>query len=189
MNCPVRWHQNCEVRLGALMQYQKKKKIKKEVSQRRHIVSSSIEPFMFGSNKYCACYLQLLFFKFSYLSDLRWWEWNDAMTEWCRKHLASVIHECMVGEIWERQLSWLATMQAGNKTNQTKKQATAIFFRLRLLDTAFKGMHLCNELCMMMDFTVMGHKHKKPQVEQTFGQSTMHKWGTHKVFPNANISW
>lgn len=70
MNCPVRWHQNCEVRLGALMQYQKKK-IKKEVSQRRHIVSSSIEPFMFGSNKYCACYLQLLFFKFSYLSDLR----------------------------------------------------------------------------------------------------------------------
>lgn len=96
----------------------KKKKIKKEVSQRRHIVSSSIEPFMFGSNKYCACYLQLLFFKFSYLSDLRWWEWNDAMTEWCRKHLASVIHECMVGEIWERQLSWLATMQAGNKPNQ-----------------------------------------------------------------------
>lgn len=95
-----------------------KKKIKKEVSQRRHIVSSSIEPFMFGSNKYCACYLQLLFFKFSYLSDLRWWEWNDAMTEWCRKHLASVIHECMVGEIWERQLSWLATMQAGNKPNQ-----------------------------------------------------------------------
>lgn len=29
MNCPVRWHQNCEVRLGALMQYQKKKKLKK----------------------------------------------------------------------------------------------------------------------------------------------------------------
>lgn len=94
------------------------KKKKKEISQRRHIVSSSIEPFMFGSNKYCACYLQLLFFKFSYLSDLRWWEWNDAMTEWCRKHLASLIHECMVGEIWERQLSWLATMQAGNKPNQ-----------------------------------------------------------------------